>query len=227
MAYGAPNSLALPDQDSAGAVTWFPCVVKPARGGSGSNLAFIAQDADELAFFASYVRTAGYTPVAQEYLGTPDDEYTVGVLNTLSGSSIGSIAIRRDILHGLSAKLRITSRVGTSRGELLALSSGISQGVVERAPEVQDVCETLALALESKGPLNVQLRYVNGKVYVFEINPRFSGTCCLRALAGFNEPDVLIRHHLLGEHGSQSRLPDRGRDPRVVEPLHSRRGRER
>jgi carbamoyl-phosphate synthase large subunit len=34
---------------------------------------------------------------------------------------------------------------------------------------------------------------------VFEINPRFSGTTLLRALAGFNEPDLLIRKHLLGE----------------------------
>ena len=32
-----------------------------------------------------------------------------------------------------------------------------------------------------------------------EINPRFSGTTSLRAMVGFNEPDVLIRKHVLGE----------------------------
>jgi len=36
-------------------------------------------------------------------------------------------------------------------------------------------------------------------LYVFEINPRFSGTTSLRAIAGFNEPDVLIRKYLLKE----------------------------
>ena len=30
-----------------------------------------------------------------------------------------------------------------------------------------------------------------------EINPRFSGTAAIRALLGFNEPDILIRKYLL------------------------------
>jgi carbamoyl-phosphate synthase large subunit len=34
---------------------------------------------------------------------------------------------------------------------------------------------------------------------VFEINPRFSGTTSLRAMVGFNEPDLLIRRHVLQE----------------------------
>jgi carbamoyl-phosphate synthase large subunit len=34
---------------------------------------------------------------------------------------------------------------------------------------------------------------------IFEINPRFSGTSSIRAMLGFNEPDLLIRKHLLGE----------------------------
>jgi carbamoyl-phosphate synthase large subunit len=36
-------------------------------------------------------------------------------------------------------------------------------------------------------------------VIPFEINPRFSGTTSLRALAGYNEPDVLVRRDVLGE----------------------------
>jgi carbamoyl-phosphate synthase large subunit len=196
--FEVPRSQTLSDHDSALAVTWFPCVVKPSRGASGSTLAFIAQDAEELTFFASYVRASGFTPVAQEYMGTPQDEYTVGVINTLSGAPVGSLAIRREILRGLSAKFRVTSRTRVP-GEVLALSSGISQGSVVQASEIRRACESLALALRSQGPLNVQLRFVGGKIYPFEINPRFSGTCCLRALAGFNEPDILIRHHLLGE----------------------------
>jgi len=50
-----------------------------------------------------------------------------------------------------------------------------------------------------RGSVNVQCRFVDGKVYVFEINPRFSGTTSLRAMVGYNEPDTLIRRHLLGE----------------------------
>ena len=36
-------------------------------------------------------------------------------------------------------------------------------------------------------------------VYVFEINPRFSGTTHLRAMVGYNEPDMIVRRHVLGQ----------------------------
>jgi carbamoyl-phosphate synthase large subunit len=34
---------------------------------------------------------------------------------------------------------------------------------------------------------------------IFEINPRFSGTTSIRAMMGYNEPDLLLRRHLRGE----------------------------
>ncbi len=55
------------------------------------------------------------------------------------------------------------------------------------------------MELDSRGPLNIQCRWCNEELVIFEINPRFSGTTLLRALAGFNEPDLLIRYHVLGE----------------------------
>jgi carbamoyl-phosphate synthase large subunit len=39
---------------------------------------------------------------------------------------------------------------------------------------------------------------------VFEINPRFSGTTSLRAMAGLNEPDLLLRRHLLNHNIGQN-----------------------
>ena len=56
------------------------------------------------------------------------------------------------------------------------------------------------MALGCRGAVNIQCRMVESKVYVFEINPRFSGTTSLRAMVGYNEPDILIRKHLLGEN---------------------------
>jgi len=82
---------------------------------------------------------------------------------------------------------------------VLAISSGVSQGRIDDFPEVRDPCEALAEGLDSRGPLNIQCRMHQGELVVFEINPRFSGTSLLRALAGFNEPDLLIRLHVLGE----------------------------
>jgi carbamoyl-phosphate synthase large subunit len=197
--FNVPQSVLLEREDDCAKVERLPVVVKPAVDGGGSNLAFIAQDHEELSFFARYILKAGGRPMAQEYLATPDDEYSVGVLTTLAGELVGSLAVRRYILSGLSNKMKIQGRTSGYTGHTLALSSGISQGVIEDYPEVRGECERLAKILGSKGPLNVQLRVVDGKVYTFEINPRFSGTTAFRALAGYNEPDIMIRHHLLGE----------------------------
>jgi carbamoyl-phosphate synthase large subunit len=177
-----------------------PAVVKPAIGGGGSNNTFLAQDVAELEFACTNLMSQGKIVLLQEYVGTPNDEYTVGVLSTLEGIFLGSIALRRNILSGLSNRIKVQNR--TARKDLspiLAISSGISQGVVDDYPEVRKACEAVASVFESKGPINIQGRFVNGNWYTFEINPRFSGTSYMRALMGFNEPDVLIRYHLLGQ----------------------------
>jgi carbamoyl-phosphate synthase large subunit len=177
-----------------------PAVIKPAIGGGGSNNAFVVQDVDELEFGCRYLVRQNKIVLVQEYVGTPDDEYTVGVLNTLDGALVGSIALRRYILSGLSNRIQIANRTGRKDlSSTLVISSGISQGVIDDFPEIRQVCERIARALCSKGPLNIQCRFVNGKLYPFEINPRFSGTTYIRALMGFNEADMLIRYHLLGE----------------------------
>lgn len=197
--FNVPQSVLLESEDDCAKVEQMPVVVKPAVGGGGSNLAFIAQDHEELSFFTRYILKAGGLPMAQEYLGTPEEEYTVGVLTTFDGELVGSLAVHRYILSGLSNRMKVQGRTGSYVGHTLALSSGISQGVIEDYPEVRAECERLAKAIGSKGPINVQLRSVNGRVYPFEINPRFSGTTAFRALAGYNEPDILIRHHVLGK----------------------------
>jgi len=178
-----------------------PAVIKPSLGGGGSFNVFLAQTEKELVWFTEYLLGFCDEVVVQEYVGTPDDEYTVGVLCDLDGQLINSIALKRYILSSLSNKVRIPNL--TSRkdlGPVLAISSGLSQGEMGRFPAVTGKCEQIALSLGSRGPLNIQCRLVKGKVYVFEINPRFSGTTSLRAMMGFNEPDILIRKHLLGEN---------------------------
>jgi len=42
-------------------------------------------------------------------------------------------------------------------------------------------------------------RLVEDKFYIFEINLRFSGTTLIAGDGCYNEPDVLIRKHLLGK----------------------------
>ena len=84
-------------------------------------------------------------------------------------------------------------------GPTLVISSGFSHGDIGRFRAVTEPCERIAEALDARGAINIQCRVVDGEVVVFEINPRFSGATSLRAMVGYNEPDVLIGHHVFGE----------------------------
>jgi carbamoyl-phosphate synthase large subunit len=198
--FNVPRSFLIQKKRDVSAVDIFPVIIKPSIGSGGSNNTFIAQDREELYFFCNYLLKQGIKVIVQEYIGTPNDEYTVGVLRSLDGKFINSIAVKRHLLSGLSSRIKVKNR--TKRKELsdmLAISSGVSQGFIGRFPEVCETCEKIAKAINSRGPINIQCRFFDGKVFPFEINPRFSGTTSLRAIVGFNEPDILIRHHLLQE----------------------------
>jgi carbamoyl-phosphate synthase large subunit len=170
----------------------FPLFVKPTVGTGGSRGVHLVTNRAELDALAPFVSVAS-APIIQPYLGDGEAEYTVGVLSDRSGQVIDSIVIRRKLI-GLSL---LDSKMC---GEHTAtVSTGVSQGFVVTHPEIQEFCEDLASRLDSHGPLNLQLRVHDGEFYVFEIHPRFSGTTPIRASAGFNEPDILLRNFLYGE----------------------------
>jgi len=191
--------------------SWLPAVIKPVIG-RGSNNVFIAQDMSEVSFFCNYLIKQNQIPLVQEYVGSYNEEYTIGILSTLDGCLIHTIILKRDV-EGISRKLMVKKHTDRSNeikvdrwaakmnlknnplSENLVISSGISQGQFVSNSVIKDCCEKVSRTLGSKGPLNIQCRVVGDKVYIFEINPRFSGTSSLRAMAGFNEPDILIRHH--------------------------------
>jgi carbamoyl-phosphate synthase large subunit len=198
--FAVPPYMAIRTVQEAEAFDHLPAVLKPSVGGGGSANLYLVQDREELVFSARQLLKVYPEFIVQAYVGTPEDEYTVGVLLDMDGNLLNSIAIRRYILSALSNRIKLPNRTGRSDlGDVLAISSGVSQGRIGRFPEVTSQCEQIALALGAHGALNIQCRLVDGRVHVFEINPRFSGTTSLRAMVGYNEPDVLIRRHLLGE----------------------------
>jgi carbamoyl-phosphate synthase large subunit len=180
-------------QDEIAPPMSFPCIIKPAQGGGGSVATFLAQDEEELRFFIGYLIKYGYRPLIQEYIPDAENEYTVGVLHSPQGNLLGTAVLRRQILSGLSNRLRIANQTGrTEMGKILAVSSGISQGEIVDFEPVRLVSERIAQAIGSVGPLNIQGRWDGSRFVPFEINPRFSGTTPMRALAGFNEPERMI-----------------------------------
>jgi carbamoyl-phosphate synthase large subunit len=166
-----------------------PCVVKPATNSGGSASVFFAVSADEAMIYAEFIRRSGGRPIAQEYVDIGEGEFTVGVLSLPDRRTVGAIALRRD----LNAKLSVAYR---GRGGII--SSGYSQGHIGEYPAVCRQAERIAETIGSCGPINIQGRVRGGTLLPFEINPRFSASTYLRAMAGFNEADIMLRHLAVG-----------------------------
>lgn len=163
----------------------FPCIVKPATGSGGSNFIFFALNKTEAVFYAKYLSNNGKIPLAQEYIPENEGEFTVGVLSLPNKKIACSIALKRVF----NSKLSVFSK--TENG---LISSGYSQGLIDNFPEIRAIAEEIAIAVESIGPINIQGRVKNGTLVPFEINPRFSASTYLRAMAGINEPDIYLQY---------------------------------
>lgn len=195
LGFSAPRSWLIAEGESIEVVNEFPVVVKPHLGGGGSRDVFIAQDFRELEAVAVFLGffDGRQSLFLQKYVGSSDSEFTVGVLNSPSGDLIGSVAMKRDLTSTLSVRSKVPNRTpNIGLGDYLTISSGVSQGLIDDFPLVRKRCEEIAQSLGSAGPLNIQCRLVGDEVFVFEINPRFSGTTSARAMAGFNEPDLFL-----------------------------------
>jgi carbamoyl-phosphate synthase large subunit len=171
----------------------FPWVVKPARGGGGSHLVALAGNLDEARAAVGAITANGLLAVVQEYLPLDEGEFSFGIVSSPTGRILGSIAMRRLFPSKLSVTLK--TKVGL-------ISSPYGQGLIAPFPELQAQAEEIARRLDSRGPLNIQGRVVGGTLRAFEVNPRFSGSTYLRALAGFNEVDTYLRSALRGQDRS-------------------------
>jgi carbamoyl-phosphate synthase large subunit len=168
---------ALPDgMDSFMKDNSFPLVVKP-REGHGSVGFYIVRDREGAKEAISTIQRMGWRPLLQEFLGDGDQEYTTGVVtDARDGDVVSSISMRRTLKGGQTYK-----------------------AFVDDFKDARRLAEEIATKMECRGPLNVQARMVGDRLKVFELNPRVSASCPIRAVAGVNEPDILYRNTVLDE----------------------------
>lgn len=114
--------------------------------------------------------------VIQEYLEDAE-EYTAGVFS--DGEKISTIVFKRKLTHGYSSFVELV------QGDSIEKEAAI-----------------IARNIHLKGYINIQYRKYHDRNYIFEINPRISGTVVFRHMLGFE--DVIWWLDVLDNHG----IPD-------------------
>jgi carbamoyl-phosphate synthase large subunit len=169
----------------------YPCVIKPYIDTGGSDGVYIVGNVEECSVYRDFLLKSGRKIIAQEYIGIDEGEFTIGVLSLTDSSVVDAIVMKRIFNSKLSISFK--NKYGI-------ISSGYSQGLIDDFPDIKHQAITIAKAIRSLGPINIQCRMRNGKIIPFEINPRFSASTYLRALAGFNEIDIFLQHLITGEN---------------------------
>lgn len=178
-------------------IDFCPVVLKPNTSSGGSAHVHLALDLEEAFLLSKYLLKRKIDVVAQEYVGDYEQEYTIGVSSDVSGNVLGSVIVRRKLGTSLSTRLKIREGKQT-----YMISTGISQGDVCHGDLLKEQAARIARLLDSRGPLNIQGRLVGERLMLMEVNPRLSGTTSLRAMAGYNEPELMIRYYVNKEKWS-------------------------
>jgi carbamoyl-phosphate synthase large subunit len=154
----------LPDRLPKFSKSDFPLFLKP-REGRGSIGTYPIRNEKELRFFLGYVED----PIVQQFLDGP--EFTLDTLCDFDGNVISVVP----------------------RERLWVRSGVMDKGKTVYNEELIDIGVSVARELNAIGPVNIQVKYHEGKPMVFEVNPRFSGGIPLTIAAGADFPQWVCR----------------------------------
>ena len=147
----------------------YPAVVKPRSGTGSRGIAYLNGPSDLRAYLAAATQPPETFIVQQRLTGK---EYSVSVVVGLGGPVLAVVPKESIIKRGMSIV-----------------------AVTRRFPEIDSLSRQIQDRLRPDGPFNLQLFVTDdGRPYVLEINPRFSGSIPLTIAAGVNEVDLIIRH---------------------------------
>jgi carbamoyl-phosphate synthase large subunit len=145
----------------------FPCIVKP-RKGRGSRGVSIIKSPEQLAAYLTLSDQEAGGCIAQEQ--GVGEEFTV----MMAADSAGTLRAIVPVAVGI--KRGITLRAETRRDEI-----------------VEAACRKVHEADPVPGCYNIQLiRQDDGRILVFEINPRVSTTMCLGVAAGVDPVSIFL-----------------------------------
>lgn len=149
----------------------FPIIVKPRRG-AGSQDLYTVNSLNEL----NSLITGKKDIILQQYLPGDLGEFTTGICIGAKGNVLSGITLKRYLQDGMTIAADF-----------------------DNYTEITNYCKEVARVLKPYGPCNFQSRLLEGKPYIFEINPRFSSSTGMRSLLGVNEAEILLRSEILGQ----------------------------
>ncbi len=139
----------------------FPVIIKPRRSAGSKNMTVI-RNQNQLAGLLEEGGSLDEDFIAQELIDVVDAEFTCGLWR--AGNVLRYCTFRRQLQGGMTGIVK-----------------------VEQHAVIDAMLENIAAALKGDFFINVQLRLRKGIPYVFEINPRFSGTLMMRHKIGFQD----------------------------------------
>ncbi|MCV9962647.1 ATP-grasp domain-containing protein [Pararhizobium sp. BT-229] len=156
-----------------------PLLLKP-RQGNGSRGIAVLRDEDDFNYWSRKSRDAF---LIQKFIGSDEQEFTVGSFGFGDGTALAPIIFRRK----------------------LSVAGNTQYAEVVDHPVLVAAVEKMATLFKPLGPTNYQFRMEDETPYLLEINPRFSSSTSLRAAFGYNEAAMSVEFYL---HGRKPQMPD-------------------
>lgn len=150
-----------------------PLLLKP-RQGNGSRGIALLRDEDDFNYWSRKSRDAF---LIQKFVGSDEQEFTVGAFGLGDGTALPPIIFRRK----------------------LSVAGNTQYAEVVDNPVLAEAVTRLAAILKPVGPTNYQFRMDGETPYLLEINPRFSSSTSLRAAFGYNEAAMSVEYYLRGK----------------------------
>lgn len=147
-----------------------PFMLKPRVGYGSKGVVKIHSKLD----FDKYRSDVGFTLMAQQFVGSDDQEYTTSAFCDGRG---GFNAI-------MSLKRKLSKDGYTDRAEVVEID------------EINRVVSVICQELRPSGPTNFQFRMHDGIYKLLEINPRISSSTSIRSAFGYNESKMCVEFFL-------------------------------
>lgn len=167
----------------------YPLLLKPRKSMAGKGI-YKVDHADDLRFWVGRLPVNEY--MVQQYVGSDDEEYTVGIFGFKNADISEPFALKRRLNYGSTFEAETVYDANLS-------------AVVSR----------MANKLHIVGPTNFQFRKVGDEYYLLEVNPRFSSSTSIKSAFGFNEPLMAVKNFIEGEFPIKLELK-RGRCSRYL-----------